>query len=281
MNDELLDLKIVRIDRIYRGLTAATIRQWLAERRVLPDDLVRPVGAEAWMKVSLAPELSPPPVADIPPVAPALPKPLPRRPAANTPVAMPRAHMAPPAAPGAATSRAPAAPAPAATPRMNTVSAGAVAVSEGLGIPEPAMTRPRRKRRQAEDTELDMTPMIDVTFQLLIFFMLANQLANPAPVEVPMARYGKGVTPDGKQSILMDEAGRYYLGEHAGADAVEPSLDAVIRQVSDNASGAPQPLEVIINAHKRVKHQPIRELLEKLGQVPNLGPIHLGVEEQQ
>ena len=49
---------------------------------------------------------------------------------------------------------------------------------------EPSSSVIRRKRAPSEEAEIDMTPMIDVTFQLLIFFMLTNSLANPAPIAV-------------------------------------------------------------------------------------------------
>jgi biopolymer transport protein ExbD len=263
MSDELLDLKIVRIDRVYSNLPVATIRQWIAERRVTPDDLVRPVGAQNWLRIALAPEFAPPPPAPFPPPA----------------AAAPRATQASPVVPAPAQRKANV---PGGIPSgATTKDLSADDLATDLGISEPARSRPRRKSAVPEDTVLDMTPMIDVTFQLLIFFMLANQLANPAPVEVPTAKYGKGVMPDGKQSILMDEAGRYYLGQSATAESAEPSLDAVIRQVSENATNNDQPLEVIINAHKRSHYQYVRELLERLEKVDHLGVVHLGVEEKQ
>jgi biopolymer transport protein ExbD len=159
--------------------------------------------------------------------------------------------------------------------------AATVTLSDDLGIPEPTNQRSRRRRREIEDTVLDMTPMIDVTFQLLIFFMFANQLANPSPIEVPLAKYGKGIMPDGKQAILVDQQGTYYLGDVAKQETAEPSLETLLSQVADNASQAEQPLEVIISAHKAAKHQQLRQLLERLGEVPNIGPVHLGVEEKQ
>jgi biopolymer transport protein ExbD len=167
------------------------------------------------------------------------------------------------------------------TAAASPANVGIGLAGDDLGIVAPARARRRRLLVLPEDTELDMTPMIDVTFQLLIFFMLANQLANPAPIEVPLASYGKGVSPDGKQSILLDAEGRYYLGERADpADAV-PSLDALVAEVEKNAADLGQPMEVIINAHKNSHYQHIRELLERLHDLTELGPIHLGVEEQQ
>lgn len=158
---------------------------------------------------------------------------------------------------------------------------GEPSVADDLGIEAPAKTRRRKKLRILEDTELDMTPMIDVTFQLLIFFMLSNQLANPSPILVPEAVYGQGVTPDGKQSVLVDEQGRYYLGDKAEEENIEPSLDTLLKKIADNAAVNELPMDVIINAHKDSKHIGTRQLMERLGEITNVGAVRLGVEEKQ
>jgi biopolymer transport protein ExbD len=129
--------------------------------------------------------------------------------------------------------------------------------------------------------EMDMTPMIDVTFQLLIFFMLTNSLANPAPLEVAEAEFGRGVTPEGKQMILIDEKGLYYLGDTPAPENISPNLDALVNEVRGNAASAGSPLEVIVTAHRRSKHLQVRQLVDRLGDVPNVGNILLGVEEKR
>lgn len=139
----------------------------------------------------------------------------------------------------------------------------------------------RRSKRKYEEAEMDMTPMIDVTFQLLIFFMLTNQLANPAPIAVAEATYGRGISPEGKQIILVDERGRYYLGESTREENVASSLDALVAEVRTNASNVDGKLDVIVTAHKQSKHVQVRELVDKLGSVPNIGNILLGVEEKR
>jgi biopolymer transport protein ExbD len=139
----------------------------------------------------------------------------------------------------------------------------------------------RRSKRKYDEAEMDMTPMIDVTFQLLIFFMLTNSLANPAPLAVAEAEYGRGVTPEGKQIILVDERGRYYLGDSTREEAVAPSLDALVAEVRRNASQLDGAMDVIVTAHKQSKHVQVRELVDRLGDVPNIGQIMLGVVEKR
>ena len=237
MSEERLDLKVVRSGREYYGLPKSQIVQWMNEKRVVGDDLVKPAGARNWMKVSMAPEL--------------LGTGVPERQQAKA--SSWRTEPTP-------------------------------ATDDGnydLGIEAPARARPRRRLRVLEDSVMDMTPMIDVTFQMLIFFMFTNQLANPNPISVPEAVYGKGVLPDGKQVVLIDREGRYYLGESTREENIEPSLDSTIETISDNAAASDFPLDVIITAHKESKHSGTRELMQRLSEVGNIGQIHLGVEEKQ
>ncbi|MBI3461611.1 MAG: biopolymer transporter ExbD [Planctomycetes bacterium] len=139
----------------------------------------------------------------------------------------------------------------------------------------------QRFKKPAEEAEMDMTPMIDVTFQLLIFFMLTNAAANPAPMTVPEAVHGLGVTPEGMQMVLVDESGKYYLGNKASEETQAPSLDFVIQEVTKNAAANAGPLDVIVSAHKTSKHYQTRELVDRLSSVQNLGKVMLGVEEKK
>jgi len=149
-----------------------------------------------------------------------------------------------------------------------------------LGIAAPANRRRKKKRVPLEDSVLDLTPMIDVTFQLLIFFMVTNTLSEAVPIEVPRAVYGRGVSPAGMQSILITDKAEYYLGDSVDPQNQATSLDALVEEVSKNAEAAEKPLEVIISAHRESKHVDVRQLMERLGGVNNLGTVRLGVEEE-
>lgn len=48
-------------------------------------------------------------------------------------------------------------------------------------------------RRSSEDDEPDITPMIDMTFLLLIFFMVTSTMKPEGALQIPAARSGVGV----------------------------------------------------------------------------------------
>jgi biopolymer transport protein ExbD len=57
-----------------------------------------------------------------------------------------------------------------------------------------------------DDSEMDITPMIDITFLLLIFFLVASKMDAAADVTLPPARHGLPVVE--KSSIVITlEAG--------------------------------------------------------------------------
>lgn len=139
----------------------------------------------------------------------------------------------------------------------------------------------QRPRRRGEEAEMDMTPMIDVTFQLLIFFMLTNHLQNPAPTLVPEAAHGLGVDPEGRQTIVIDRDGSYYFGDVISPEGKAGSLDGLVAEVRGNAVAASEPLDVIVSGHKEAKYRAVRELVERLDSVENVGKIMVGVQEKQ
>jgi biopolymer transport protein ExbD len=69
----------------------------------------------------------------------------------------------------------------------------------------------RRNRPRA--AELELTPLIDVVFQLLVFFLLTSAFINPGiTVNLPDAETG-ATSDDAILSISIDEAGNLFVGQ--------------------------------------------------------------------
>ena len=63
-------------------------------------------------------------------------------------------------------------------------------------------------RRPVEDSaEMDITPMIDITFLLLIFFIVCSTMSQSSAVKLPPARHGKGVDEQMAVIITVDTKG--------------------------------------------------------------------------
>jgi len=102
------------------------------------------------------------------------------------------------------------------------------------------------------DDELDITPMIDVTFLLLIFFMVTSKMERSTELQVPHARNGLGVSQDQSTVISIfkteGEPEIYLSNERKENGPVEPA--AVTPYV--RAAVAEGRLNVIIKADRDV-----------------------------
>ncbi len=107
----------------------------------------------------------------------------------------------------------------------------------------------RRTGTEAE-VDIDMTPIIDVTFQLLIFFMFAATLVRSAAIELPPAKHGIGVDVQTATIITIGPPpgpGRpapIFLGDTV--DGPPASLEDVERYVRENVASGRE--NVIIKA---------------------------------
>lgn len=94
-------------------------------------------------------------------------------------------------------------------------------------------------RRKKEDTDLDMTPMIDITFLLLAFFVVVSKMQEAAPLALPYARHGAAVA--AKDAIIInidqtspDDDAMFYLGRAMDAGTgVESTDEDLEEQIQD------------------------------------------------
>ena len=108
-----------------------------------------------------------------------------------------------------------------------------------------------------------MTPLIDVAFLLLTFFMLASHFASAEKVEMPLPR------PDHNQSVDRKFRDRVVINlMFKGADS-EPVMTfgalpvASIEGLGDRlAEVAPANPQVILRADRRLKYGDVRQVME-------------------
>ncbi len=72
------------------------------------------------------------------------------------------------------------------------------------------------RRRTVDDVGMQIAPMVDITWIMIIFFMVTNEIAEneyDVPIELPIA--SAAVVPDemaGRVIVNLDKEGNYYLG---------------------------------------------------------------------
>jgi len=115
-----------------------------------------------------------------------------------------------------------------------------------------------RRKRTADDVSFQITPMIDMTFLLLIFFMVTSKLSKERikmDIRLPVASAAaKPEDLSGRDVINIDADGRYFLGDRAVA-AGELRL-----YLADRFKKYP-PLRLYIRADKTTPSKLIKELM--------------------
>lgn len=97
---------------------------------------------------------------------------------------------------------------------------------------------------------LSLTPLIDVVFQLLIFFLVATRFAQEdreLDVQLPAASEARPLVAQPKELFVnVDHTGRYFV---EGKTVAAEELELMLRQAATNN---PANQSVIIRADKRV-----------------------------
>jgi biopolymer transport protein ExbD len=133
----------------------------------------------------------------------------------------------------------------------------------------PDARLPKRAKRVPQESEMDMTPMVDCVFQLLIFFMLTASFAVQKSLLMPKPTVdepGTEVEPKDENldsvTVRIDAQNSYFVsGGGLGEDEVEaPSTGELIMKLKQARQPAadgriPNKLMVVANGealHKRV-----------------------------
>lgn len=108
-----------------------------------------------------------------------------------------------------------------------------------------------RRKRQGSEGDLDITPMIDVTFLLLIFFMVTSTMQATPDKDLPPAVSGENANAGNflDLSILTPPAGSEDSPVMLEGDAV--SLDELEETLQQRARGGP--VHVMVYAERDVR----------------------------
>jgi biopolymer transport protein ExbD len=139
----------------------------------------------------------------------------------------------------------------------------------------------RHQASEERDEHIDMTPMVDVVFQLMTFMLFSVQMTSLAKVEVPPARHGVGVEETAATflTLLKPEAPgaepRLVLGNGDGPTA---TLDQVKQAVADGLRAGRR--KVVLQADGAVPHGEVLALAAAVTEVEGV-TLHIGVQEPE
>lgn len=135
----------------------------------------------------------------------------------------------------------------------------------------------RFARHKKEEVNLNLTPLIDVVFLLLIFFMVTTTFTKESrlTLELPEAT-GKPGAPAAAEMIevTVSAAGEFAVN---GNPLVNTQLDTVKRAINE-AAQSDTSVPMVITADAQAPHQAVVTAMDAAGQ---LGFVHLSITTQQ
>ena len=121
----------------------------------------------------------------------------------------------------------------------------------------------RRQRR--DDVELDITPLIDVVFLLLIFFMVSTTFERESEINITLPEASEEYTeviPDAV-NIDIDVQNRIYVNKQA---LVNTQLLTIREAIRDSIHDMKEPT-VIISADAETSHQMVIKIMDAARQL--------------
>ncbi len=118
------------------------------------------------------------------------------------------------------------------------------------------------RKKESEDIAVDMSPMIDMVFLLLIFFIVASAVIDEKkPVDIPGAVYAK---------VPEDETGRFEVTVTAAGDLFVKNKQITLDELKARLEPELEfdsALRVVLRADENLKYKVSEEIMEACAEV--------------
>lgn len=132
------------------------------------------------------------------------------------------------------------------------------------------------KRQNREEVAVNLTPLIDIVFLLLIFFMVSTTFTkeNHLSIDLPEASAEASDAPLQAIEVLISASGEYTLNDQALINTQLNTLKRGLQKLLGDRDSAP----VIITADAKTPHEAVVRAMDAAGQ---LGLVNLSITTRQ
>jgi len=132
------------------------------------------------------------------------------------------------------------------------------------------------KRQAGEEVSVDLTPMIDVVFLLLIFFMVSTTFTKESHLEIDLPQSSADpAKPAVKEiEVIVSAKGEYSVNERSLVNNQEETLKKAVQKLSEGDTKIP----FIITADAKTSHEYVVRVMDVAGQ---LGFVQLSITTQR
>lgn len=133
-----------------------------------------------------------------------------------------------------------------------------------------------RRTRYRDNLRMNLTPLIDMVFLLLVFFMMTTTFNRESQLEInlPQANASASITPAEMIRVVIDAEGHYAINDNV---LVDNRLTTLIQALEQAAANQSEPL-VMISADQNATHQSVVQAMEAAKEA---GLFKLTFEAQQ
>lgn len=128
--------------------------------------------------------------------------------------------------------------------------------------------KPDRK----DDIDLNLTPLIDVVFLLLIFFMVSTTFEKTSKLKIDLPEASaKATKPVDKKIVLgIDAKGRYYINDRQLVNTQLKTIKTALLKIAGDSRDLP----IVLRADAKTPHQSVVRAMDAASQV---GLTHLSI----
>ncbi|MFE8071640.1 biopolymer transporter ExbD [Marinobacteraceae bacterium S3BR75-40.1] len=132
------------------------------------------------------------------------------------------------------------------------------------------------KRQSAEEVSVNVTPLIDVVFLLLIFFMVSTTFTKEThlKIDLPEASGEQAQAESDQVEVVIDASGGYSVNERPLINNKEDTLRRAVSKVSAGNNNLP----FIITADAKTPHEYVVRAMDVAGK---LGFVKLSITTQK
>ncbi len=123
-----------------------------------------------------------------------------------------------------------------------------------------------RKDSESKNVDVNLTPLIDVVFLLLIFFMVSTTFDKQAQIQIKLPEAESSETVDKAPNVIevgVDAKGQYFVNQ----EELLKSDPETLRQMFIKVAQGKTDLPVIISADGKAPHQAVITVLDVASQL--------------
>jgi biopolymer transport protein ExbD len=126
-------------------------------------------------------------------------------------------------------------------------------------------------RSEIVDIDINLTPLIDVVFLLLIFFMVSTTFDTTSQLKIQLPKASDSQTAKAKQSLnlTIDARGHFFLNAREISSTKSDALSFALKRVMN---GADRPIVIQSDAAS-----PVQSLVTAMDVVGKLGFSHVSI----